>query len=327
MTPERPATPESEFVALAERHRGVLRLHCYRMTGSVEDAEELVQETLLRAWRGRDGFEGRSTLRTWLLRIATNAALSRLARAPRRVLPLDLAAPVTADTPASEAREQPPWSPELPWLEPLPDRLLDQDPLPDEALVTRQSVGLAYLAALQRLSPRPRAVLVLREALELPAREVAELLGLSIPAVNSALQRARATLRRWGPPVAPPDEREREVVDHFVAAWEQGDSDALVRLMRKDARWSMPPAPLWFAGRDAIARLYERFPISRLGTFRTVVTAANRQPAVATYLTRPGEAASALVSVHLLQIEAGEVAEVVTFAPTMCGRFGLPTAL
>jgi RNA polymerase sigma-70 factor (ECF subfamily) len=308
------------FAVLAARCRRQLHVHCYRMLGSTEDAEDIVQETLLRAWRGREGFDGRAQFRTWLLRIATNACLSRLERAPRRVVPQDVAPPVTSATPASEARSRPPWAPELPWLQPYPDALLD------DVLVTRESIGLAFLAALQRLPPRQRAVLLLRDVLGASAGETATTLGISVAAANSALQRARSTLRGRAVAVSAPTGTQQAALDRFVDAWERGDSAALIRLLRRDARWAMPPAPLWFDGRDAIARLYTVFPISALGEVRMVRTASNRQPAAAAYIRRSGE--WRLAAVHVLGVaEDGDVAEVTTFSPSMCAAFGLPPAL
>jgi RNA polymerase sigma-70 factor, ECF subfamily len=193
----------SAFAALAERYRRQLQVHCYRMLGSVEDAEDLVQETFLRAWRGREGFEERSLFRTWLYRIATNACLNALERAPRRVMPQDVAPPVTAATDASEARAEPPWATEIPWLQPYPDDLLEppapSDTEPDAIVVSRETIQLAFLAALQHLPPRQRAILILREVLGWSSKETATLLDTSVQSVNAALQRARATMRTRTP--------------------------------------------------------------------------------------------------------------------------------
>lgn len=193
------AGDHAAFSVLSERYRHRLRVHCYRMVGSFDEAEELVQETLLRAWRGRETFEGRSLLRTWLYRIATNVCLNALERSPKRVLPQDVAPPVTAATPASEARPTPGWAPELPWLQPYPDQLLElaapAELEPDAAAARRQSVELAFLAALQHLPPHQRAVLLLSEMVGWSAADVAAALEVGVASVTSALQRARAALR------------------------------------------------------------------------------------------------------------------------------------
>ena len=330
------------FAALAERYRRPLHVHCYRMLGSVDDAEDLVQETFLRAWRGRAGFEGRSLFRTWLYRIATNACLNALARAPRRVLPLDVVPPVTAASDWSDPPAEPPRAPEVPWLQPYPDRLLGpsepaapRDTEPDAAVVARETIELAYLAALQHLPPRQRAVLLLRDVLDWSAKETAALLDTTVQAVNSALQRARATMRArvpsgrhdWAPATAP-TEAERALLHRFIEAWERDDAGALTALLREDARWAMPPAPLWFDGRDAIALLLARFPIGWQGcAFRLVPTGANRQPAAASYLRAGGESAYRLTGVHVLRVEGDRIAEITSCSVELCRAFGLPDTL
>jgi RNA polymerase sigma-70 factor (ECF subfamily) len=333
------AGDERAFTALAERYRWQLHVHCYRMLGSFDDAEDLVQETLLRAWRARAGFEGRSLFRTWLYRIATNACLNALERAPRRVLPQDVAPPVTAATPTSEARAQPPWAPEIPWLQPYPDDRLEpaapSDTEPEATAVSRETIELAFLAALQHLPPRQRAILVLRDVLDWSANETASLLDTSVASVNSAHQRARATMRAKQPagrtdetPTATPTDLERAALQTFMEAWEQADAGKLNALLREDARWAMPPAPLWFDGRAAIARLFDLFPIDGQGrAFRMVPTAANRQPAAACYLRPRGESAFRLSVLHVLRIEDGAIAEVTSFGPELCHAFGFPPTL
>ena len=320
---------EGAFATLAERYRRQLRVHCYRMLGSFDDAEDLVQETLLRAWRARVGFEGRSLFRTWLYRIATNACLNALEKAPRRVLPQDVAPPVTADSDPSGARAQPPWAPEIPWLQPYPDALLE----PESAAVARETIELVYLAAVQHLPPRQRAVLILRDALEWSAQETAALLETSVASVNSALQRAHATMRARLPAGnaktrAVPTAEEHALLQRFMSAWEQADAAALTALLRDDARWAMPPAPLWFDGRGAIEMLFRLFPISALGgRVRMVPTAANRQPAAAAYLQKSGESTARLISLNVLRMEGGAIAEVTTFSPALLRGFTLPPTL
>ena len=334
MSPDEPA-----FAALAERYRPQLHVHCYRMLGSFDDAEDLVQETLLRAWRGRAAFEGRSLVRTWLYRIATNACLNALQRAPRRVLQQDVAQPVTADTDASEARDQPGWAPEIPWLQPYPDsRLEPAAPSADEPetqAVARETIELAFLAALQHLPPRQRAVLILRDVLDWSTKDTATVLLTSVASVNSAHQRARATMRALQPaghsswtPQAAPSDQERTTLQMFMDAWEEADASKLVALLREDARCAMPPAPMWFDGRPAIARLMALFPPDWQGrAFRMVRTAANRQPAAAAYLRPPGEADFRFSALHVLRIQDGAIAELTTFGAELCRAFDLPATL
>lgn len=320
------------FAALSERHRRPLHVHCYRMLGSFDEAEDMVQETMLRAWRGREGFEGRSLFRTWLYRIATNACLNALERAPARVLPQDVAPPVTASTPASEARSAPPWAPELPWLQPYPDELLQapDERGPEERLATRETIELAFLAALQHLPPRQRAILVLTDVVGWSAAEVADLLNLTVAAVTSALQRAHAAVRTRLP--APQHgaitDRERALLKRFMDAWEQGDAAVLTDVLRDDARWEMPPAALWFDGRAAIANMLALFPPRWQGrAFKMIPTAANRQPAAAAYLRRQGDADYRLSGVHLLRVQDDQIAEITTFSPELCRAFRLPPVL
>jgi RNA polymerase sigma-70 factor (ECF subfamily) len=329
---------EAAFGAIAERYRRQLHVHCYRMLGSFDDAEDLVQETLLRAWRARAGFEGRSSLSTWLYRIATNACLNALERAPRRVMPQDVAPPVTADFDAADARSEPPWAPELPWLQPYPDHLLDHPAPsagePPAATVARETIELAFLAALQHLPPRQRAVLILRDVLDWSAKEVAAALDLSVASANSVLQRARASMRAHLPharddwAVADPrSDDERSILGAFMSAWEQADAAALTDLLLEQARWAMPPAPLWFVGRVTIMRVFELFPIGYHGDVRALPTASNRQPAAAMYVRARGESLYALSGVHVLRIERARIAEITSFSTALCGAFDLPATL
>jgi RNA polymerase sigma-70 factor (ECF subfamily) len=335
---------EPAFTAVVQRYRHQLHVHCYRMLGSFDDAEDLVQETLLRAWRARETFEGRSLVRTWLYRIATNVCLNALERAPRRVLPQDVAPPVTVETDAGEARSTPTWAPETPWLQPYPDSLLElalapapTETEPESMAVSRESIELTFLAALQHLPPRQRAILLLRDVVEWSAKETARALEMSVASVNSAHQRARATLRALRPvgrsdvavsPVAV-TAADRAALAAFMDAWERADTAALASLLREDARWAMPPAPLWFDGRAAIVRLYTLFPIDFQGRqFRMRASGANRQPAAAAYVRGVGETRFSLAALHVLRVERGLIAEVTTFSPEMCGAFGdLPATL
>jgi RNA polymerase sigma-70 factor (ECF subfamily) len=312
------------------------------MLGSFDDAEDLVQETLLRAWRARAGFEGRARFGTWLYRIATNACLNALERAPRRVLPQDVAPPITASTDSAQARSEPPRTLEVPWLQPYPDARLEltapAETQPEAAVVARESIELAFLAALQHLSPRQRAVLILRDVLDWSAAETAALVEASVAAVNSAHQRARATMRsRLGPDVAHQSvsvtsrllDREQVTLRAFMRAWEDADTDAMTALLRDDVRWAMPPAPLWFDGLGAVRRLYALFPIDWHGrAFKMLVSGANGQPAAAAYLSTDGVAPFELTALHVLDIDQfGRIAEVTTFGPELCRHFDLPPRL
>jgi RNA polymerase sigma-70 factor (ECF subfamily) len=317
-----------DFETLVERHRREIQVHCYRMLGSLSDAEDLAQETFLRAWKGRDAFEGRASVRTWLYRIATNACLDVLARRPRRVLPDQLGPAGKPEGPISAV--------DLPWLEPYPDRLLDEA-APDDtgaAVVERETIELAYLAAVQYLPPRQRAVLVLRDVLGWSAKETAALLETSVASANSALQRARATLRERLPArraewtAGDATASETALLKRFIAAYEQGDPSAVARLLHEDAQAVMPPYSLWFASRDAIvgALSLSMDPASPgcIGRFRMLPTRANRQPAVATYLRRAGDDDFRWFGVSLLTIEDGLITAMAAFESVPAAAWGLP---
>jgi RNA polymerase sigma-70 factor (ECF subfamily) len=325
---------ESAFAALAERHRGELQVHCYRMLGSFEDSEDLVQETLLRAWRKRASFGsgGRSSFRAWLYRIATNACLDVLRRRPRRVLPPQVAA---AGDPAA------PLSPpaDLPWLQPYPDRLLEPTtPAEDEpgaVVVARETIELAFIAAIQHLPPRQRAVLLLRDLLEWSAKDTASMLEASVASVNSALQRARATLRdrlgerrtEWARS-SEPSQEERELLRRYVDAHERADADAMSELLRQDVFLTMPPHPTWYAGREAIMVAMRQGFDPDFGRLRTLVAGANMQPAAAHYLRQPGESEYRALALDVLRLEGGRVAEIDSFLfPELFPAFGLPPTL
>jgi len=238
----------------------------------------------------------------------------------------------------SEPRSEPVWSPELPWLQPYPDQLLEppapSELEPDAQLVSRETIELTYLAAMQHLPPRQRAILILRDALDYSAKEVASILDMTLASVNSALQRARSTLRTrlparrtdWAPASAPTD-TERSVLQQFMDAFERADAAALTALLREDARWSMPPAALWFDGRAAIASLFELYPINFHGDVRMLPTLANRQLAAASYMRARGETTFRLVSLNVLRIEAGQIVEIVTFSSPLFAAFDLPQTI
>ncbi|MFC7307897.1 RNA polymerase subunit sigma-70 [Streptomyces monticola] len=307
------------FGELAERHRPELRVHCYRMLGSFTDAEDLVQETLLRAWRRRETFAGRATFRAWLYKIATHACLDFLdSPAHRREL-------VPADAPLAEVA----------WLQPYPDELLDAAG-PDAALIARETIELAFLAAIQHLPPRQRAVLILRDVAGWSAQETADALELTVASVKSALQRARATLRDrlperradWGTATGP-SEDEQAVLRRYVRASQEADMKTLAALLREDARQAMPPAALVFDGRAAILDLWR--PVyegdGAWGEWRTVPVTVNRMPAVVNYVRKPGATAFTPVNIDVLRIEAGLIAEITTFAPEILPALGLPATL
>jgi RNA polymerase sigma-70 factor, ECF subfamily len=334
---------QAAFAALAERYRRQLHVHCYRMLGSFEDAEDLVQETLLRAWRSRASFQGRSLFRTWLYRIATNACLNALQRAPRRILVADVAPrDPGAELPVGERPDLGAPPAELPWLQPYPDQLLDQvapsDAEPDAVVVARETIELAYLAAIQHLPPRQRAILILRDALGWSAKDTAGLLETSVASVNSALQRARSTMRArlparrldWAQATRPTDD-ERSVLRRFMDAHDRADVAAFAALLREDARQAMPPHLLWYDGREAMMTLFARYihPTSPNypGHLRFVATAANRQPAVAVYLRREGDDRYRLLGLNVLEVEDGLVSAITSFGVELLGAFGLPQTL
>jgi len=328
-----PAPPPGEhaaahraFTEATERRRREVRIHCYRMTGSFEESEDLLQETLLRAWRGWSGFRGGASVRTWLYRIATNVCLDHLSRRERRVLPYDVVGPAgatAAGVPPPSAR---------PWLEPVPDSYLaplaDLDP--QRHVVRRETIELAFLAAIQALPPRQRAALVLRDVLGLPAKEVAGILGSSVPAVKSALQRARATMRErlpadraaW-PARTTATAQEREVLRRYVAALAERDATAMARLLDQDLRVAFPPRDLWVRGRDTFVEGSRRY--APAGEFRYLETGANRQPAVAVYLRPPGQARFRLLSLAVLRIVGTRIVEIIDFGdPAVLARCGVP---
>jgi RNA polymerase sigma-70 factor, ECF subfamily len=316
-----------EFARLTDPLRPELLAYCYRMLGSVHDAEDQVQETLVRAWRSYGGFQGRASLRTWLYRIATNTCLRALENRSRRPLPAGLGGPSSdPDGPLDAAR------PEVPWLEPFPDALLGAESADPAAIVTaRHSMRLALIAALQYLPSRQRAVLVLRDVLMWRAAEVAELFGLSTPAVNSLLQRAREGLRHAAPVPdemrEPADADQRALLDQYAAALENADLTALMRLLRADAVVEMPPVPTWFAGHAQISRFLAAHVIREPGDLRTVPVTANGQPALAAYL-RGHDGVYRAHAVQVLTCTGTGIARIVAFIePRLFAAFGLPQEL
>jgi RNA polymerase sigma-70 factor (ECF subfamily) len=321
------ATVDEAFLAQVEPLRREITAHCYRMLGSVHEAEDLVQETYLRAWRAFHGFEQRSSVRTWLYRIATNACLTALEQHQRRPLPTGLGAPSSDPSGALDER------PELPWLEPLPDSMVwgEADPDPAEQVVTRDSVRLAFVAALQLLTPKQRAVFILRDVLAWQASEVAEALGMSVAAANSALQRARAQLGRHGAnerPAPLDDERSRNLLERYVAAFEEYDVSRIVELLTEDAIWEMPPFTGWYQGAENIGQLIaEKCPAKHPGEMRLVPTWANGQPAFAVYRREEDGVFRAFQLQQLTLAPSGVTHVACYFDTSLFEVFGLPEVL
>jgi RNA polymerase sigma-70 factor (ECF subfamily) len=331
-------TVDQEFERLADPLRPELLAHCYRMLGSVHEAEDLVQETYLNAWRGYAKFEGRASMRTWLYRIATNACLNALEGRQRRPLPVGLGAA------SSDPESAPVEMAEVPWLEPIPDAMLGLDAADPATVVTsRESVRLALIAALQYLPPRQRAVLVLRDVLKWRAAEVAELLDTTTVAVNSALQRARAQLEEASPArddvVEPTAARQRELLDRYMAAFEAKDIPAIVTLFTADAIAEMPPNAGWYQGPEAIARLVATWCPAGRNDLRLVPIRGNGQPGFATYMRASaipslpqaaGAGSEVFVpwKVELLELDVAGVRHMVSFFDVrFFAKFGLSDSL
>jgi RNA polymerase sigma-70 factor (ECF subfamily) len=312
------AGDESAFAVLVARHRRELHVHCYRMLGNFEEAEDLVQETFLRAWNKRDTFAG-GGYRAWLYRIATNACLDALRRTARQLPALHSFA-------------------EVPWLQPYPDRLLDEvaprEAEPDAVVVAKETIELAYLAVIQLLPPKQRAVLIMRDILGWPASESADALDMTLAAANSALQRARATLQENLPKrpsdwtAAQPTAEERALVQRFIDAHERQDIAASVAMVREDIRITMPPHPWCFDGVAAMTQGLERtFGPESPGDWRLVPTRANRMPTTASYLRAHGDTEYRAFKLDVMRVEDGLITEVTTFGPGLFPQFGLPLTL
>ncbi|XXT20920.1 sigma-70 family RNA polymerase sigma factor [Sorangium sp. So ce429] len=314
-------SPSSELELRLEQHRRDLTGHCYRMLGSAFDADDAVQETMVRAWRSLDQFEGRAAVRTWLHRIATNVCLDMLEGRARRARPMDLGPVGSAENPVLDTL------PEATWILPIPDgRALAAACDPAELVSSRQTIRLAFVAALQRLPPRQRAVLLLKEVLSWEAAEIAELLGMTVASVNSALQRARATLGQEEKTDLhePMNDAQRSLLARYVEAFERQDTDALVSLLREDATWSMPPYALWLRGRASVRAWLLKVGAGCKGS-RLVPTVANGSPALAQY--RPsGPGAFEPWAIQVIEMSGGEIVGVCSFldAQRLFPLFGLP---
>jgi RNA polymerase sigma-70 factor, ECF subfamily len=320
-------TDQADFAQLTGPFRAELLAHCYRMLGSVHDAEDQVQETLIRAWRSYGDFEGRASLRTWLYKIATNTCLRALENRSRRPLPSGLGAPdADPDGPVTTGQR------EVPWLEPIPDALVQAGPADPASVVdARASLRLALIAALQYLPARQRAVLILRDVLQWKASEVADLLGTTTTAVNGVLLRARARIEEAGLAQdeigEPADKNRRALLDRYAAAFENADAAGLSRLLREDATFEMPPILTWFAGRGRIARFLGTVVFGQPGDFKMIPVAANGQPGFACYLLGPDGCHHAH-AVQVLTVAGAGIAHVVSFnQPELFGVFGLPQVL
>ncbi len=313
------AGDQAAFDEVARLHRRELHVHCYRMLASFDDAEDAVQETLLRAWRGRTGLGNGPEYRAWLYRIATNVCLDQLRQRSRQAASMKTYA-------------------DLPWLQPYPDLLLDELAAGDEPAdmaVGRETIELAFLAALQVLPPRQRAALIVRDVLGWPAADTAGLLGISVAAANSALQRGRALMREHLPPrradwqpARQPSAAERELLAQFIEAHERYDAAAIARISATDIRVTMPPYPMVFQGLEGMKPLFERaFGPGRDGDWRLLPAAVNRLPAAGSYLRRPGDSMYRPFKLDVLRIEGGVIAEITTFGPAQFPELGLPPSL
>jgi len=307
---------ESAFAALTERYRRELHVHCYRMLASFDEAEDAVQETFLRAWRARGTFDGGGLVRAWLYKIATNVCLDALRRSGRRLTLLHTFREVS-------------------WITPYPDRLLDEiapsEDEPEAVVVTRETIELAFLAALQVLPPRQRATLIARDVLGWSASQTASALDTSVVAVNSALQRARATMQAHLPArrsewsAGEPNDEERALLASFIDAHERGDAALAVSIAAQNLRITMPPYPMLFEGLEVIAPLLERALSD--GDWRLVPTVANRMPTAASYLRAEGDTIHRAFKFDVLRVVDGRIAEITTFGPELFPQFGLPPTL
>jgi RNA polymerase sigma-70 factor, ECF subfamily len=323
---------QDAFARLVEPYRSRLRAHCYRMLGSLPDADDALQDTLLRAWRGLARFEGRSSLRSWLYTIATNASLRAIEKRPRRVLPVDYGPAVDPHDRPAEAVAEPVW------LDPFPDAGLglESDLLgPAARYDQRESIELAFTAALQYLPARQRAVLILRDVLGFSARETAEVLETTSVSVDSALQRAHRTIDERVPARSQQqtlrslgDRQVRQIVDRFARAWETHDVQGLVTMLAEDARMAMPPQPSWYLGRHAVEAFLGLWPLASGMDFRLVPVAASGQPALAGYLWNEERGVFEPESIVVLTLLSDSIEEITAFrSPALFSRFGLPEQL
>ncbi len=315
------------FASVVAPYRAELRAHCYRMSGSLHDAEDLLQESLLRAWRGLPRFEGRSSLRTWLYAVTTSACIDALDRKSARLLPMDLGPAVKGDEPIGPPTRDPIW------IEPCPESLYSDGPTwPDARYSALESVRLAFLVALQTLPPRQRAVLILRDVLGWQASECAQLLDSSVPSVNSALQRARDTLASRGSsvPASPDDAETKSLLARYVQAWERSDVAALVSLLHEDATLAMPPMPQWIRGAIEIGKSMGAMVLTpeASGRYRLVPLRANGEPGFAVYSRDASTGSFGPQAVHIVSLSQRRVVAMTAFLDSsLLGLFGLPATL
>ena len=317
-----------DFAARAEAYRRELRVHCYRFTGSFDEAEDLVQETLLSAWRSQDQLEDPDNLRAWLYKIATNTCLDflrRVERQPRTYAPV----------PGMDHGDGSP--PDLlEWLQPFPDSLLDPE-RPEEETIARETIELVFLTAIQHLTPQQRAVFVFRDVLGWSAAETAVAMDMSVASVNSALQRAKPSLRRHLPAdrsmwrTEGPTDEERRVLDAYLAASQSADIEAIAELLTSDVVLTMPPNPFWFTSRDAmigfLRQSFEPDSPTYFGEWKHLPTTANRMPAVAGYVRRPGTTIYRAQVLDVLRVRDEKIAEITSFEPHLFAAFGLPLVI
>jgi RNA polymerase sigma-70 factor, ECF subfamily len=323
---------EDAFARLVEPYRAALHAHCYRMLGSYQDAEDALQETLLSAWRALPRFQERSSMKSWLYKIATNASLKAIERRPKRVLPIDYGPPADPHDVLA-----PPLV-ESAWVQPYPEQAgerADASSAPDARYEQRESLELAFVAALQHIPAGQRAVLILRDVLGFSAKETADTLEISSAAVDSSLQRAhktvderlpersqQATLRALG------DDRLRDLVGRFVDAWEHADVDAVVGLLTHDATFAMPPHPTWFTGHAQIATFMRALPLAAGRRWRLVPVAANGQPAFASYLWDAQRGEFAADAITVLSLAGGQISDITCFrSPWLFGEFASPATI
>jgi RNA polymerase sigma-70 factor (ECF subfamily) len=317
---------EDAFGRLVAPYRRELHAHAYRMLGSAADAEDALQDALLGAWRGLSRFEGRSSLRSWLYAITTNASLRAIRRRPKRVLPIDYGPPSDPHNRPGEPLL------ETAWVEPYPDDVEDHTAGPEARYEQRESVELAFVAALQHLPPRQRAALILRDVLGFSARETAETLDTTPISIDSALQRAHKTIDKRIPEQSQQtalrsigDAELREIVDGYMQAWESSDVSVIAAMLADDATLVMPPQREWFSGRDAIVAFLGRFPLEKAGRRRLVPTRANGQPACAHYFWDARAQAFVPHAIHVLGLEGNRIRDITIFrTPEVFVRFGLP---
>lgn len=314
---------QSAFEAQCEKHRAAIRVHCYRLLGSFEDAEDLTQETLVRAWKARDDFEGRASLRNWLYRIATNACLDSKRASDRR----------PAVVPINESEET---TTEITWLQPFPDRYLDDSGDPEVAAIERETIELAYISAIQNLAPNARATLVLRDILGWSAAETAEALEITVAGVNSALQRAREGMREklptnrmeWRADYDATAE-ERDAVERYIALCENPTTENCRAVLAADATFTMPPELGYWHGGETMFNAWVKGGLGseEFGQIKAKVTSCNRHPAIANYVLKTGDTVARLFAVDVVRIEDGMVAEIIAFSGTALDAFDLPQQL